>query len=112
MARILEWFAIPSSSGPFVRILYMTHLSWVTLRGMAHSFTELHKPLHHDKAVIMKEPCITNSLDMNLGKLWEMWETGRPGMLQSMASQRVGYYLATEHNHSNPLIGQNGSHWI
>ena len=30
----------------------MTHLSWVTLHGMAHSFTELHKPLHYDKAVI------------------------------------------------------------
>ena len=28
------------------------HLSWVILQGMVHSFTELHKPLHHDKAVI------------------------------------------------------------
>ena len=27
-------------------------LSWVTLHGMAHSFIELRKPLHHDKAVI------------------------------------------------------------
>ena len=24
----------------------------MALDGMAHSFTELHKPLHHDKAVI------------------------------------------------------------
>ena len=30
----------------------MTHLSWVALHGMVHSFTELCKPLHHDKAVI------------------------------------------------------------
>ena len=30
----------------------MTHLSWVALHGMAHSFIELCKPLHHDKAVI------------------------------------------------------------
>ena len=30
----------------------MTCLSWVALHGMAHSFTELNKPLHHDKAVI------------------------------------------------------------
>ena len=30
----------------------MTHLSWVALHGMAHSFIELHKPLHHNKAVI------------------------------------------------------------
>ena len=30
----------------------MTCLSWVTLHGMAHSFIELCKPLHHDMAVI------------------------------------------------------------
>ena len=30
---------------------------------------------------------ITNSMDMSLSKLWEMWRTGRPGMLQSMGSQ-------------------------
>ena len=28
----------------------MTHPSRVALHGMAHSFIELHKPLHHDKA--------------------------------------------------------------
>ena len=26
--------------------------SWVALQGMAHGFIELHKPLHHEKAVI------------------------------------------------------------
>ena len=53
MASILGYFAIPSSSGSrFVRTA-MTHPSWVTLHGMAHSFTELHKLLHHDKAVIL-----------------------------------------------------------
>ena len=42
-----EVFAIPFSSGPrFVRTSTMTHPSWVTLHGMAHSFIEL------DKAVI------------------------------------------------------------
>ena len=30
----------------------MTHLSWVAQHGMVHSFIELRKPLHHDKAVI------------------------------------------------------------
>ena len=30
----------------------MTCLSWVALHGMAHSFVELRKPLHYDKAVI------------------------------------------------------------
>ena len=36
---------------------------------------------------------ITNSTDMSLSKLWELvmdW-TGRPGVLQSMGSQRVGH---------------------
>ena len=31
---------------------------------------------------------ITNSMDMNVSKLWE---TGEPGMPQSMGSQRVGH---------------------
>ena len=32
----------------------VTCLSWVALHGMAHSFTELRKPLCHDKAVILE----------------------------------------------------------
>ena len=38
---------------------------------------------------------ITNSLDMSLGKLWQIG-TGRPSALQSMGSERVRHYLATE----------------
>ena len=34
---------------------------------------------------------ITNSMDMNLGKLQEMVRDSKPGMLQSMGSQRVGH---------------------
>ena len=30
----------------------VTCLSWMALPGMAHSFIELHKPLHHNKAMI------------------------------------------------------------
>ena len=40
-AKILECFAIPSSSGlHFVRILHYDHRSWVALHGMAYSFIE------------------------------------------------------------------------
>ena len=34
---------------------------------------------------------ITNAMDMRLSKLWELVITGRPGLLQSMGSQRVGH---------------------
>ena len=35
---------------------------------------------------------ITDLVDMSLSKLWEMVRTGKPGMLQSMGSQRVRHY--------------------
>ena len=34
---------------------------------------------------------ITNSMDMSLSKLRELVSTGKPGVLQSMGSQRVGH---------------------
>ena len=34
---------------------------------------------------------IIDSMDTSLIKLWEMVRTGKPGMLQSMGSQRVGH---------------------
>ena len=36
---------------------------------------------------------ITDSKDMSLSKLWEIV---KPGVLQSMGSQRVRYHLVTE----------------
>ena len=40
---------------------------------------------------------ITNSMDMNLSKPWEMVkDTGKPDMPQSVESQRVGHNWATE----------------
>ena len=39
---------------------------------------------------------ITDSMDMNLGKLWETVRNGRPGLLQSVGSRRAGHDLATE----------------
>ena len=34
---------------------------------------------------------ITDSMDMSLSKLWQIVKTGKPGMLQSAWSQRVGH---------------------
>ena len=43
----------PLPVGRFVSELSpMTCPSWVALHGVAQSFTELHKPLHHGKAAI------------------------------------------------------------
>ena len=38
---------------------------------------------------------ITDTMNMNLGNLQEMVRTGRPGVLQSMGSQRVRHNWAT-----------------
>ena len=41
---------------------------------------------------------ITNSMDMSLSKLRSWWWTGKPGVLQSMGSWRVGHDWVTELN--------------
>ena len=48
---------------------------------------------------------ITDAMDMNLGKLQEMVRggIGRPGVLQSMGSQRVGHNRVTE-QHNNTVL--------
>ena len=46
---------------------------------------------------------ITDSINMNLSKLMSWWWTGRPGVLQSMGSQRVGHDWATELNWTIPV---------
>ena len=72
MASILGWFAIPSSSGScFVRTLSaVTCPSWVALCSMAHSFTELYKPLLHNKAVIHEGESVSHSVVSNSANQW------------------------------------------
>ena len=43
---------------------------------------------------------ITDLMDMNLGKLWEMGREA--GMLQSMESQRVGHDSVSEQQQEQP----------
>ena len=53
---------------------------------------------------------ITDSMDMSLSKLLELeWWTGRPGVLQSMGSQRVGLDWVTELNWTLNIIIINSS---
>ena len=48
-------------------LLTKTPSSWVALHDMAHSFIELLKPLHHDKAVIHEgAPCNRGSVFVEL----------------------------------------------
>ena len=42
---------------------------------------------------------ITDSKDVSLSKLREMWRAGQPGVLQSMVSQRVRHNWVTEQQH-------------
>ena len=42
---------------------------------------------------------ITDSMDMNLDKLWEMRRDGKPGVLQPMGPQSIRHNLATEQQH-------------
>ena len=39
---------------------------------------------------------ITNSMDLSLSKFWETTEAGKPSVLQSKGSQRVGHDLVAE----------------
>ena len=42
---------------------------------------------------------ITDSMEMNLSKLWDIAKFRKPGMLQSMELQRLRHDLATEQKH-------------
>ena len=47
---------------------------------------------------------ITNSTGMSLSKLWEIVQTGKPGVKQSMGSQRVGHDLETKQQQNSHQV--------
>ena len=47
---------------------------------------------------------ITDAMDTNLGKLRETVGAGRPGVLQSTGSQRVGHDWATDQQQNRSMI--------
>ena len=47
---------------------------------------------------------ITDSMDINLSKLWEIVRTEEPDMLQSMEAHRAGHNLATEQEQQSYLM--------
>ena len=52
---------------------------------------------------------ITNPMDMNLGKLWEMVRDRDPGVQQSMGAQRIRQDWATEQQfHHQGIEARNG----
>ena len=54
---------------------------------------------------------IPDSMDMSLSKFREMVKEGKPGMLQSIGSQRLGYHLETEQQQQNywEILGRKNS---
>ena len=47
---------------------------------------------------------ITDWMNVSSSKLQEMVMTGKPGVLQSMGSQRVGHDLATEQQQHHSIV--------
>ena len=47
---------------------------------------------------------ITDSMDMILSKLWEMFKTGKPGMMQSIGSQRIRHNLVIKEQQQQQYI--------
>ena len=59
------------------RTLHYDHPSWVILHSMAHSFIELHKPLHYDKAVIHETSTSISLTMLNLLTVWIIANCGK-----------------------------------
>ena len=94
----------------------VTRWSWVALHGMAHSFIESRKPLHHDKAVIHEGEEGSTEDEMvgyhhrlnghELGHTLGESE-GQGGLACCLGSQRVGHNLVTKQQQHSVSPGGN-----
>ena len=84
-ARLLEWVAMPFSRGSS-RPRNRTCISYIYLHWQVGSL-----PL-----APLGKPSITDSMDMNLSKLWETVKDREDWHATGMWSQRVGHDLLTE----------------
>ena len=69
------------------------------MSALMRKYCNMRKPCFeaiHFKASVPWLNGITDSMDMSLSKLREIRRSGKPGMLQSMGSQRIRHNLATE----------------
>ena len=53
---------------------------------------------------------ITDSMEVNLSKIWEVVKGGEPGTMQSMGSQKVGNNLGTDQPQTQ--AGPMGTAWV
>ena len=91
-----------------------TYLNFIYSCSVHFQLPRIHKPIFKDSShsfsclTAMVQACcfwpnhgwwldgIIDSMDMSLSNSRRQWRTGKPGMLQSMGSQRIGHNLATE----------------
>jgi len=77
-------------------ILWLPDENWLT--GKDPDAGEDWRQRRRGQQRMRRLDCISNLMDMSFSNSRRWWWTGKPGMLQSMGSQRVGHDWATELN--------------
>ena len=81
----------------FWELLSWDHKSWLIGKD-PHAGKEW-RPKEKEQQRMRWLDSITDSMDMNKSKFWELVKDGEPGVLQSTRSQRAGHDWAAEQQH-------------